>query len=286
MTQSTRLVRTVAEAAVPSEAEIDLIHASSMVEARTITDYAMSANLGPADVVLLDPRLPGLAQIDAVRWAVELPGRPAVIVIVPSAQHQFAIHAVEAGAHDVLFAEEMTDHRFRVALRVAYERQQHWRRLQRNAEVDALTGVACRLTFTRELTRAIGRAAKQDRLLTLLYIDLNRFKEVNDRLGHGAGDAVLRAASRRLVRAVRDTDLVARLGGDEFAAVLYNCDAALSQRAVRTIRQVLSEPYREAPYCEISASIGVATYPFAADSVQGLLHAADAAMYEEKNRGH
>jgi diguanylate cyclase len=155
---------------------------------------------------------------------------------------------------------------------------------RRAARTDDLTGLANRREFYRCVTAVTG-AAGPPRAAVML-IDLDRFKEVNDSLGHQAGDELLVLVSRRLVEGVRDTDTVARLGGDEFAILLDDTDLHDAERVADELREQLSTPFVVGPATlNISGSIGIAAYPAHATDVHGLLHCADTAMYLAKSTG-
>src|SRR5690606_23055535 len=123
--------------------------------------------------------------------------------------------------------------------------------------------------------------------MALLFIDLDKFKEVNDTLGHKMGDLLLQEAARRISCCVREADTVARLGGDEFIIILSELDDAGNiERVAESIRLSLSEPFRlknEVAY--ISASIGITLYPDDATEMEDLLKNADQAMYAAKDGG-
>lgn len=158
---------------------------------------------------------------------------------------------------------------------------------------DPLTGVPNRLLFMDRLGQAIERARRAGTMFTLCYIDIDGFKPVNDRHGHAAGDALLKAIAARLLEALRRSDSVARLGGDEF--VLLMADPESGSQAFATAERIgrrLAEPYilnvpelPETLVVEIGASIGVAHYPDDARSDDALMKAADAAMYAAKQGG-
>ncbi len=162
------------------------------------------------------------------------------------------------------------------------------RNLRRLAHYDELTGLANRALFLRQLEQAGARAARLNSSLALLFLDLDGFKQVNDRFGHTQGDALLTQVAARLRQLVRNGDLVARLGGDEFC-VLCQGDtepAALAMLAGRILAG-LRPPYRiqgRESYC--TASIGIALYPNDAKDTSALLRHADAAMYQAKQAGH
>ena len=160
---------------------------------------------------------------------------------------------------------------------------------RRDAETDVLTGLANR----RMLDQAIGRIRARGSSFALLSIDLDRFKAVNDRWGHEAGDAVLRAVAARLRGAVRRDDLVLRLGGDEFALLLRGEAGeerllGIAQGLIRNVEQPIPVPGgdRGSAFANVSASIGVVrSSPEDRRSVADLLRMADARLYGAKRRG-
>ncbi|RQS25247.1 diguanylate cyclase [Burkholderia sp. Bp8992] len=157
--------------------------------------------------------------------------------------------------------------------------------LEHKATHDALTGLPNRVQFESRLALALCDATLTGQRVAILYLDCDRFKEINDCLGHDAGDAVLIGIASRLRKQVRETDLVARLGGDEFAVMLATVPEADS--VCRIADEILSGM---APSIELSdgrvvatmMSAGVALYPDHASDASGLLRAADAAMYRAK----
>jgi diguanylate cyclase (GGDEF)-like protein len=151
---------------------------------------------------------------------------------------------------------------------------------------DALTGLPNRTLLTRRTTEALAGVARSGGMAGFLLLDLDRFKEVNDTLGHPVGDGLLRIVAHRLARSVRPGDIVARLGGDEFAVLLPSVKAMTVAREVASrLRAALAEPIRlEGMSFEIEASVGIALYPRDATGVDGLLQRADVAMYLAKER--
>jgi diguanylate cyclase (GGDEF)-like protein/PAS domain S-box-containing protein len=162
-------------------------------------------------------------------------------------------------------------------------------RIRRTAHHDSLTGLPNRLLFNDRLDQAISLARRDSRQFALLYLDLDRFKAVNDSLGHAAGDALLQAVATRIRGEVRESDTVARIGGDEFAVILP--DIAGSEEAQTVARKViaaLAPPFRlgsQGPSAEIGTSIGIALYPADGQDADALVKAADAAMYGAKQVG-
>ena len=160
----------------------------------------------------------------------------------------------------------------------------HWQ-----ANYDPLTNLPNRRLFHDRLTAAIKLAERKKLPLSLFYIDLDHFKEINDKLGHANGDALLMEAGQRINSCVRDTDTVARLGGDEFAIILPELeDTAQIKRIAESIVSKLARPFffinDETGY-HVSASIGIALYPADAKEISALINCADHAMYQAKTAG-
>jgi diguanylate cyclase (GGDEF)-like protein len=149
---------------------------------------------------------------------------------------------------------------------------------------DGLTGLANRALLADRAEQGVREADRYDNRLGLLLIDLDKFKEVNDTLGHHAGDLLLRQVATRLETASRDVDLVARLGGDEFAVLLPRIGSIANATAVATrIHEAICLPVEiNGVRLEVGASIGVAVYPFHATNAEQLLQHADVAMYAAK----
>jgi diguanylate cyclase (GGDEF)-like protein/PAS domain S-box-containing protein len=157
----------------------------------------------------------------------------------------------------------------------------------RHAHLDALTGLPNRRFFHERLELELLKARRTNRSFALLFVDLDRFKQVNDWLGHDAGDQVLIEASHRIQACVRQTDTVSRIGGDEFTIILSELAENSHVEAVcQKILVKMSEPFRigaESAY--ISASVGVTLYPLDASSADDLIRKADQAMYAAKKGG-
>jgi len=162
-------------------------------------------------------------------------------------------------------------------------------RIQRVAHHDSLTGLPNRLLFNDRLNQAISLAKRDSRQFALLYLDLDRFKPVNDTLGHTAGDELLQAAAARIRHQVRESDTVARVGGDEFIVILP--DIARREEAETVAKKIiaaLAAPFQlvnQKQSVDIGISIGIAAYPADAGDADALVKAADAAMYSAKQAG-
>jgi len=169
----------------------------------------------------------------------------------------------------------------------AIERKQLHALLQHNAQYDALTDLPNRELLKDRLGTAITRARRDGEQLGLLYLDLDNFKQVNDTLGHAAGDLLLQAVASRLIRSVRESDTVARIGGDEFVVLLEGI--RLPEHACMVagkIRHALNQPLLLADSSvRILPSIGIALYPQHGEETRQLLQHADEAMYVAKKLG-
>jgi diguanylate cyclase (GGDEF)-like protein/PAS domain S-box-containing protein len=161
------------------------------------------------------------------------------------------------------------------------------RKLWQLAHHDALSNLPNRLLLNARLDHAMQRAHRTSTKLALLFIDLDRFKNINDSMGHQVGDELLRDVSRRLQAAVHEDDTVARLGGDEFVVLLEDIpDANVSRRIANRIIERLSDPVTvRGKSLVVTASIGVSLYPEDGQDSETLLKNADAAMYQAKNLG-
>jgi diguanylate cyclase (GGDEF)-like protein/PAS domain S-box-containing protein len=155
------------------------------------------------------------------------------------------------------------------------------------AQHDALTGLPNRTLLRERLLRGIAHAQRNGTKLAVIFLDLNGFKQINDSLGHEAGDAALRVVGERLAGSVRAEDTVSRLGGDEFVLVLEDLVTAENVPAVvGKIVDVLAEPMLLAGNeMQIATSIGISLYPDDGDDPEALLRNADAAMYRAKDQG-
>lgn len=157
--------------------------------------------------------------------------------------------------------------------------------LEKRAQYDELTGLANRSLFTEQLSRAIGRSQRKGAPLATLFVDLDRFKSVNDTLGHDIGDAVLREVAKRLKKNVRIGDFTGRWGGDEFVVCLEDFgEAANAAAAAQKLLLVLSEKYQLGK-SEVYAtpSIGIAMYPDSGDSALRLIKAATSRCTKQRN---
>jgi len=170
---------------------------------------------------------------------------------------------------------------------IAIERKRIEQQMYRQASYDQLTGLPNRRLFGNRLREEIAKAERSHSSLAVLFIDLDRFKEVNDTLGHENGDDLLMEAAQRIRLCVRESDTVARLGGDEFVVVLPNVEEIVPQdRVAQSIIEIMARPFPLGEHnAYVSASIGISSYPQNADNAEVLIGCADQAMYAAKGMG-
>jgi len=167
------------------------------------------------------------------------------------------------------------------------ERKLAEKSIMHHANFDALTKLPNRSLFRDRLEQEVKKSHRSGWPMALMLIDLDRFKEVNDTLGHDMGDTLLIEASRRVSECVRETDTVARLGGDEFTVILSELDDTKDvDYVVRKIIRRLAAPFQLGEHqVFISASVGITLYPHDSTDIEALLKNADQAMYQAKNQG-
>jgi diguanylate cyclase (GGDEF)-like protein/PAS domain S-box-containing protein len=194
-------------------------------------------------------------------------------------QHQNELEAlVDARTRELLEANA------KLEAEVA-ERARMEERMRHMAQHDELTGLPNRVLLGERLQQTIA-AQPAGTTFAVLYADLDRFKTVNDTLGHGIGDALLQTVARRLQFSLRKGDTVARVGGDEFVVVLPNADAKAAREAAERLLVLVAEPIAvNEMSLHITPSVGICMYPEDADSADLLLRHADAAMYQAKAGG-
>ena len=239
------------------------------------------------DVFLIDYRLGEHNGIDLVRAAIELGCEAPIILLTGDGSREVDLEAMRAGAADYLVKAELTAPLLDRALRYAMERYRGEQRLAELARFDQLTGLANRVLFREFLGKTLARAERYHRPVALAFLDLDRFKIVNDTLGHHAGDQLLKGVAERLKDCVRASDIVARLGGDEFAIVLDEIvDPLMVGYFCERILQAIRKPFLiDGEEFFTTTSIGIAIYPMDADNIDDLLKSADTAMYHAKESG-
>jgi len=157
--------------------------------------------------------------------------------------------------------------------------------VERLARVDGLTGLPNRRTFDETLEREVVRAARSNEPLSLVMLDVDHFKRVNDTLGHAGGDEILRIIGRVLATSVRQVDLPARFGGEEFALVLPDCPGSAAQSLAESLRRAIASGNGDRSELAVTISAGVSSFPRNALTGAGLLRQADEALYQSKRDG-
>jgi len=161
------------------------------------------------------------------------------------------------------------------------------RRLTELARVDPLTGVVNRAGFEFRVAEAMERSRTAGTLMALMYLDIDRFKQINDRFGHNCGDALLRAFAGRLTQTLRSTDTIARLGGDEFTIIMEKLPRPeVASTVAAKIVQAMSAPFFiEQQWINVTTSIGLAYYQGDATTAEALVKQADVMLYQAKGAG-
>jgi diguanylate cyclase (GGDEF)-like protein len=215
--------------------------------------------------------------------------RPDLPIVVLSGEDRedYAISILNEGVQDYLVKWEGEGKTILRAIRYAVERKRSELRLNHLATYDSLTQVPNRNFFMEYLDKAVSRARRQGSLLGLVFLDLDRFKAVNDTLGHHFGDKLLIEASKRIEGTVRSGDVIARMGGDEFAVLLEHLpDAHAAEAVARKLGDALSQPYLlDGHRASTTVSIGVTVYPNDRGDPETLIKNADIAMYQAKHDG-
>ena len=243
-------------------------------------------------LILLDLQMPGMNGFQVLEALKEIEQDDYVPVLVLTAQPMHKLRALQDGAKDFIskpfdVAELLVRVRNMLEVRLLHEAARtHGKVLESLALTDPLTGLPNRRLLVDRLQTAIAHARREQCGMALLYLDLDGFKEINNTLGHAAGDALLKMIAARLGSSVREEDTVARLGGDEFLIVLRLSGADhASQVAIKVIKAV-SQPYViDGRPVSITVSAGIGLYPVHGEDADTLMKSADVALYEAKRAG-
>jgi diguanylate cyclase (GGDEF)-like protein len=245
------------------------------------------------DLILLDLEMPGMDGFQVMNGLKEIDVEGYLPVVAVTAHPAHKLRALEGGAKDFIskpfdLAEVLMRVHNMLEVRLLHElARKHAKELEALALNDPLTGLANRRLFGDRMAMALVHARRNKSALAVVYLDLDGFKTINDTLGHGAGDALLKSVAARLTATVREEDTVARLGGDEFMIGLWHvADAAQAGAVAGKAIEALSRPYTiEGQAVNITASAGVGLYPDHGDDVEALMKSADQALYEAKRSG-
>ena len=256
-----------------SPAIFDAIH-----ETRTysVSDVASDARLSELRVEYLKPNGVTAFLIAPFRQGQKIRG-----IIT----HEYQGGTREWTRDEASFASSLAD--FVALAMTASDRREAEDKLREMANYDRLTGLPNRSLFVDRLAQALAKARRAKQRVALLFIDVDRFKSINDSLGHHSGDLVLRSIAKRLLACVRAADTVARLGGDEFTVILENCQDAefittVCERILASVVEPISLGQTDV---NLTCSIGISLYPNDGADGDILLQNADSAMYKAKDRG-
>jgi diguanylate cyclase (GGDEF)-like protein len=246
------------------------------------------------DVILLDLLLPDSQGMDTLSRIQSVTQDIPVIVLSNHDDESFAVKTVQMGAQDYLVKERVDRNVLARAIRYAIERHQMIMKLeqaqgelQKIARYDSLTGLSNRNFFYEQLDKLIERVRRENKLMAVMFLDLDNFKPVNDEHGHSVGDLLLQSVAKRITSCLRKNDIAARLGGDEFI-IAYDTSGNEESLAIAAQRiiEVISDVYiLSGQELKISASIGVSVYPKDGVDMDVLIKNADTAMYSTKEDG-
>lgn len=239
------------------------------------------------DIVVTDLNLPDSDGLDAVSHMQAVDSNIPIVVLSGQDDEELALQIVKMGAQDYLVKGQGEGHLINRVIDYSIERKKDVQELSHLANYDSLTGLANRLLFRERLDRALIRADRSKTLVALFVIDLDRFKNVNDSLGHDAGDQLLIKVADRLKECTRDGDTVARLGGDEFTIIME--DVKSVDDAVMIADKVLNFMKNKFDINSheifVTPSIGITVYPIDDTNAGHLFINADSAMYQAKESG-
>jgi len=245
------------------------------------------------DLILLDLQMPGMDGFQVMESLKENESDDYLPVLAVTAQPAHKLRALQVGAKDFVskpfdLAEVLMRVHNMLEVRLLHEAaRNHGKMLESLALNDPLTGLANRRLLTDRMSMALVHARRNKSAMAVVYLDLDGFKQINDTLGHGVGDVLLKIVAGRLVATVREEDTVARLGGDEFIIVLWHVSGTdVAATVALKVIEALSQPYDiEGHTVSITTSAGVGVYPVHGEDADTLMKSADLALYEAKRAG-
>jgi diguanylate cyclase (GGDEF)-like protein len=239
------------------------------------------------DVVLLDLNLPDSAGEETfLKLELMMPDIP-VVVLSDFGDESTSVGIVQKGAQDYLIKGKVDAAVLVRTLLFAIERKKAAESIKKLAFYDALTGLPNRILFTDRFNLAMAENRRNPGKIALVMLDMDHFKEINDNLGHDAGDSLLKDASQRILNILRETDTACRLGGDEFALMITGApDKDRVQEIAGRILDALRSPFDlHGIKQSVTASLGISLYPDDGELLKTLIERADIAMYEAKKAG-
>jgi diguanylate cyclase (GGDEF)-like protein len=264
---------------VDGKVELDVVHVGSLAEAREFLTGSRAA------CIVLDLTLPDAARLDGLMEIKNVAPEVPVVVVTADDDAARGVKAVQAGAQDYLIKGDMDSTQLCRSVRYAIERGRAELRLAHQALHDALTGLPNRLLLLDRLSFALAQSERSESSVAVFFLDLDGFKQINDRLGHLAGDALLRGVAGRLLAWVRPGDTVSRFGGDEFTVLVREvAGPEEAAKIAERLTDALSEPLSvEEEAVSLTPSIGIALAG-GIRNPEELLERADTAMYSAKRR--
>jgi diguanylate cyclase (GGDEF)-like protein len=265
----------------------DPINHFSATTAENLEDAVGNLQNKAFDVILLDLTLPdSRGENTFTRINTFFPDLP-IVILTGNDDQQAAFSAIGLGAQDYLIKGSIKDGLLSRAILYAIERKRLQNMISHLALHDALTGLPNRRLLMEHLTRDVETSKRDKKILAVLMLDLDNFKEINDQYGHHIGDQVLIKVAHRLQYLLRKCDVIARLGGDEFVIPIPHIRTVEQAQIVAAkIIEAFKEPLQvENARLTVSLSIGIAIFPENAGDPFELLKAADKAMYHAKESG-
>ena len=265
-------------------------HITAIVDSRQVAELHREHRY---DLILLDIQMPHMDGFEVMEVLRTIENDSYLPVLALTAQQTHKLRALKAGAKDFITKPfEVDEVLMRVhnmlEVRLLHEQARNQAKLLESAALqDPLTGLANRRLLPERVWMAIAHARRNKSAMAVLYLDLDGFKDINDTLGHAAGDVLLKLVATRLVAAVREEDTVARLGGDEFMIALWQVIGADDTAKVAAkLIETISQPYPiDGHTATITVSIGAALYPTDGEDLDELMKSADSALYEAKRAG-
>lgn len=256
-------------------------HSSSFSDARQI---AIDQEF---DAILVDYFLDGYTALDFITLAKSYSLQSPIIVMTGLGDNTVDKTVMAAGASDFIPKSELSPNFLIRTIFHAIERQQNQRQIKELLNIDRLTGLVNKGFFEVCLAREMSRSSRSLRNFSVLFIDLDRFKDINDTLGHHVGDQLLVMVADRLKKCIREQDIIARIGGDEFTVLVTDMDFLNDAVVVsEKIMTALQQPFLVGPHkLSVGTSIGIATFPDSGTSPSELMQHADIALYEAKRNG-
>lgn len=239
------------------------------------------------DIVITDLDLPDTNGLDIIKSIQVTNSKLPIVVLTGQTNEQLALKIIKMGVQDYLIKGQGDAHLINRVIDYSIERKKNFEELSHLVNCDNLTGLANRPLFLERLDRALIRADRNKTLVALFVIDLDRFKNINETLGHEAGDNLLVDVANRLKKCTREGDTIARLGGDEFTIIMEDIR---SIDDVETVAEKVSS-FMQGKFCIkqhdvfVTPSIGITVYPLDDTESGNLFINADSAMYDAKESG-